>query len=123
MTPALGVIVKIIDSKYEAPLNDAITFASNSIMIILAKRAGELGIDLEKVAANEGIKIILTIQPPETEEHHCENCGKCKGGTKMDLYLACPECGVVFQLVHDRVDRSARAPEQLICPVCGGVMT
>lgn len=79
MTPVLGEIVKVIDSKYEAPLSDAISFASKSIMIILANRAEELGIDLEKVAANEGIKIILTIQPPETEEHHCENCGKCGG--------------------------------------------
>ena len=39
-----------------------------------------------------------------------------------DPYIICPECGVVFQLVMDRVDQSARAPKSIICPLCGGEM-
>lgn len=76
MTPLLGEIVKVVDSKYEAPLSKIISASSRSIMIVLAKRAQVLGVDLEQVAANEGIKIILTIQPPESGEHHCGNCMK-----------------------------------------------
>lgn len=39
-----------------------------------------------------------------------------------DLHIICPECGVIFRLVMDRVDQSARAPKSIICPLCGGEM-
>ena len=37
-------------------------------------------------------------------------------------HIICPECGVVFRLVLDRVNLPAMPPESIICPLCGGAM-